>query len=310
MLMKRQRLPLHALRAFEAAARQSNLVRAAEELGVTHSAVSHQLRKLEESLNARLFDRRHKPLRLTQEGEQFLVAVTDAFDRLSRAAGEIQGGVFEGDLTVSCVPGLGANWLVPILGEFLSTYARVRIRIVTEYWHHPSEAEDADLAIAYGSAEHPGKRVVLLGHSEFFPVCSPRLVSDPRSIRDPSDLLGFNLLHEHSDETWSRWFIAAGVDDIGVSRGIFFDSAHLSLQAARAGYGVAMGDTPTVYGDLKEGRLIRLFAEAVPAIHPYYVITPALERMKPAAQTLEAWIIERFRALKGDDVPVAEKDRA
>ncbi len=81
-------------------------------------------------------------------------------------------------------------------------------------------------------------------------------------------------------------------------------------QAARAGYGVAMGDTPTVHSDLKEGRLIRLFAEVVPAIHPYYVITPALDRMKPAAQTLEAWIIERFRALKGEDVPVAEKERA
>ncbi len=81
-------------------------------------------------------------------------------------------------------------------------------------------------------------------------------------------------------------------------------------QTARAGYGVAMGDTPTVHSDLKEGRLIRLFAEVVPAIHPYYVITPALDRMKPAAQTLEAWIIERFRALKGEDVPVAEKERA
>lgn len=299
MLMKRRQLPLHALRVFEAAARHQHLRRAGDELGITHSAVSHQLRALEGLLGAQLFDRQRKPLQPTEIGEQLLAAVSDAFDRLTKAASEIRSGDVEGDLTVTCVPGLAANWLVPILGDFLATYSRIRVHIVTEYWRHPSASKEADVAIFYGSAEHPTKRVVLLGQSSFFPVCSPRLLSGQDPIRDPADLQRFNLLHEYSDETWSRWFAAAGVQGAQAVQDIFFDSAHLALQAARAGYGIAMGDTPTIAEDLKEGRLVRLFAEAVPAVYPYYIITPPLDRMKPVTPIFEAWLIERFRALDG-----------
>ncbi len=296
MLFKRQFLPLNAMRVFEAVARQNNMARAADELGVTHSAVSQQIKKLEDLLDARLFDRQHKPVRLTAEGQRLLVSVTRAIDLLARAAGEISNGEIEGDLTVSCVPGLGANWFVPALGEFLDTYAKLHVHVVTDFWHHPVQGEDADLAIAYGSAEHPDKRVVLLGHPEFFPVCSPKFVGNQRSIRDASHLLKCNLLHDYNKETWSRWFAAAGVVDMGPRRDIVFDSAHLSLQAARAGHGVALGDAATVQHDLKEGRLIRIFDQSIPAIHPYYIVTPPSDRLKPAALALEAWLLDRYRA--------------
>jgi len=296
--MKRQRLPLHALRAFEAAAAKRNLVEAARELGVTHSAISHQLRLLEEVLGAKLFDRRHKPLRLTAAGERLLMVVADSFDRLSRVAAELKGNGIAGDLTVSCVPGLGTNWLLHVLGEFAASHTQVSVRMTTEIWLHPAASEEADLAIAYGSAEHPGKRVVLLGHSEFYPVCSPRLAAGLEPLVRAADLLKLMLLHEHNDETWLRWFVAAGVADVSAARGMFFDGAHLSLQAARAGLGVAMGDTPTVAADLRDGRLVRLFSLSVPATHPYYLITPPLDRMQPAARALEALILERFHELQ------------
>lgn len=289
--ISRNRLPLNALRAFEAAARHRNLVRAAEELAVTHGAVSHQIRALEEQLASPLFDRSQRPMGLTPAGAQLLAAVHDSFERLTRAASAIKSGEIEGEITLSCVPGLAANWLVPRLGEFLSLHANVAVHVLTEYWRHPKMADRADLAIAYGSAEHPGKRVVRLGHAEFFPVCSPTL---KRLLGMPKDLLEQTLLHEYSDEAWSRWFAAAGLAPTGSIRGVYFDSAHLSLEAARAGYGVAMGDLATVRNDLASRRLVRPFRLSVPAAFPYYLIAPPETEQAPAARALEEWLIAEF----------------
>lgn len=290
-MMNRRNLPLYALRAFEVTARNHSMAKASEELGVTHSALSHQIRKLEDILGTALFDRRHKPLRLTAEGHLLQTGVADSFDRLTRATVGISESGLEGDLIVSSVPGLGTNWLVPILGDFLRSYAKLSVHIVTDFWHHPSPHEDADIAIAYGSAEHPGKRVVRLGQSDFFPVCSPR-ISD--RLVHHHDLIGSTLLHDFSEETWARWLIEAGIESMQDFRNISFDSAHFSLEAARSGLGVAMGDTPTVERDLREGRLVRLFDQSVPAMHPYYIITPPTAHMKPAASALEALLVERF----------------
>jgi LysR family glycine cleavage system transcriptional activator len=290
-MMKRRDLPLYALRGFEATARRRSLANAAEELGVSYSAISHQIRKLENILGTALFDRTHKPLRLTPKGHALLSGVTDSFDRLSHAAESVENTALEGRLTVSCVPGLGTNWFISVLGQFLKTYAMLEVHVVTEFWQHPTAHDEADLAIVYGSAEHSGRRVVRLGQSEFFPVCSPRIMA---GLSKPQNLAGLTLLHEYSEETWSRWLLETGFDDIENRRDIYFDSAHLALEAARAGFGVAMGDRPTILRDLSEGRLIRLFDHSIPAIHPYYIVTPPLERMTPAAKALEAWIIEQF----------------
>lgn len=294
--ISRNRLPLNALRAFEAAARHRNLVRAAEELAVTHGAVSHQIRALEEQLGSPLFDRSQRPMGLTPAGAQLLAAVHDSFERLTRAASAIKSGEIEGEITLSCVPGLAANWLVPRLGEFLSLHSNVAVHVLTEYWRHPKIADRADLAIAYGSAEHPGKRVVRLGHAEFFPVCSPALKRRKPGLKKPHDLLGHTLLHEYTDEAWSRWFAAAGLSATGSVRGVYFDSAHLSLEAARTGYGVAMGDLATVRDDLACRRLVRPFRLSVPAAYPYYLIAPPETEQAPAARALEEWLIAEFVA--------------
>ncbi|MBT4891238.1 MAG: LysR family transcriptional regulator [Rhodospirillales bacterium] len=290
-MIKRRDLPLYALRGFEATARLHSLTDAAEELGVTYSAISHQIRKLEEILGTTLFDRRHKPLSLTAKGHALLSGVTDSFDRLSRAAEEAGNTGLEGELVVSCIPGLGTNWLIPALEQFLKSYTKLNLHIITEFWHHPTPHEEIDLAITYGSAERTGRRVIRLGQSEFFPVCSPRIMD---GLLKPQDLAGITLLHDHSEETWSRWLLEAGHQNLEDRRNIYFDSAHMALEAARAGYGVAMGDRPTVQHDLREGRLIRLFDHSVPAIHPYYIDTPPLEHMKPATKALEAWLVDQF----------------
>jgi DNA-binding transcriptional LysR family regulator len=290
-MMKRRDLPLNALRGFESTARLGSVSGAAQELGVSHSAISHQIRKLEEILRTSLFNRQQRPLGLTAKGRLLLTGVSDSFDGLTRATASVADEELEGDLTVSCVPGLGSNWFVPLLGKFLSSYTGLNVHVRTEFWHQSVSYDQVDLAITYGSAEHVGRRVVRLGQSEFFPVCSPRNI---KRMTRPTDLTGLTLLHDHSDETWSRWMLEAGIESIDEHRNVYFDSAHMALEAARAGDGIAMGDHPTVQKDLNEGRLVRLFDHAIPAIHPYYIVTPPSELMKPAARALETWIIDQF----------------
>jgi LysR family glycine cleavage system transcriptional activator len=286
MVQPRRNLPLHGLRAFEAAARHLHVATAAEELGVTHSAVSHQIRTLEDHLGTALFDRTHKPFRLTLEGEQLLQRIGAAFDSLCDATTKLRMGNLEGELTISCVPGL------------VDAFPKLRVQVLTEHWRQPSASAEADLAIVYGSVEHPGRRVIHLGHSDFFPVCSPRLLGANEPVRRPADLRKFNLLHEYDEDAWTRWFAAAGVEQLTEARGIFFDSAHWSLQAARAGYGIALGDMPTVDADLLEGRLVRLFDIPTPAIHPYHLLTPAVSRMTLPMRELETWIVSGYQKFR------------
>ncbi len=134
----------------------------------------------------------------------------------------------------------------------------------------------------------------LLGHSEFFPVASPTLLSDRGRALSPSEISEFTLLHEYSTETWSRWFTSNGADFPPDLRSVTFDGAHLSLQAARAGYGIAMGDTVTVKSDLDSGTLMRLSPIAVPAAHPYYMIVSPQKTSHPVAAALQAWLVDCF----------------
>ena len=290
------RLPLHALRTFSVAARHLNMVAAARELFVTHGAVSHQIRSLETQLGKPLFDRSKRPMQLTTAGEQLLRVVNDCLDRLQRSAQAIESGEIEGELTVSCVPGVAANWLVPNLGDFVSQHARIAVHVLTEHWQHPGIAARADLGISYGSAERTGKRVVLLGQAEYYPVCSPKLLEAAGPIRTPHDIAQHTLLHEYSDTTWTRWFATVGMEDVRIARRVHFDGAHLSLQAARAGYGIAMGDLSTVRKDLADGTLVRLFNVAIPAAYPYYLVAAPRAEQSAAAVALEEWLIENFPA--------------
>ncbi|SFV35016.1 LysR substrate-binding domain-containing protein [Hyphomicrobium facile] len=293
--MKRSRLPLHAFRAFEAAAQFKSLTLAADELGVTHAAISHHIRGLEDQLGVVLFDRTTRPMKLTDAGDRLLEAVQTGFDRISGAIAEFRGQEFEGNLVIVSVPGLGANWLAELIGEFILMFPRVKIRMMTSPWHQPSPIEHPDITISYGSAEQAGRRVTLLGQSDFFPVCSPRLsIAHQKNVR-PKDLLEYTIIHEHNTDTWTRWFISCGVAIPSLMRGIYFDGAHLTIQAARAGAGIAMGDMLTVGTDLREGRLVRLTNQTVPMAHPYYVTTPPIERLKPAAKAFEAFILEHYR---------------
>jgi len=292
--MQINRLPLNAMRTFVVAAKHLNINHAAAELYVTHSAVSHQIKTLEESLNQKLFDRRKRPLRLTPAGEELRTVLSECLEKIQHSVNTIEFGSISGEVTLSCVPGLAANWLVPKLGGFLEEHENIVVKLTTDYWNLRGRPNDADLAITYGSAEAPGKRVLRLGQSDYFPVCTPSFLEKVGPILVPEDIAKHTLLHEYNDVTWSRWFASVGLANTKAVREVYFDGAHLSLSAARSGYGIALGDMPTVIDDLKSGRLVQLFKTNIPATFPYYLIAEPKLIQSSAAAKMEEWLLSNY----------------
>ena len=254
------RLPsLNGLRAFEAAARHLSFARAAAELGVTRTAVSHQIRRLEEQLDVRLFVRQPEGLALSNEGRAYLSDVRAAFGKL-RVATRPQARP-RSVVTVSTTPTLAAKWLVPRLPAFNATFPDIEVRIGATMPLVDLARERIDVAIRYGCGHWPGLRCDRLAMTDaFFPVCSPTLMRGRVPLRTPSDLAAHTLLYvEHERYEWRLWLDAAGAEGHVAARGLSFDVAYLALQAAIDGAGVALGYAPYVAADIAAGGWWRRF---------------------------------------------------
>ena len=271
--MVRDLPPLNALRAFEAAARRLSFTRAAEELGVTQAAISHQVKVLEEDLGFRLFRRLNNGLLLTEKGEAYLPSVRQAFDVLCEATDAVQGHSGSQVLTLSVLPNFALRWLVPRLAEFQRRNPVIDVRLLTAYRSTEFLREDIDAAIRLG-ADWPDLNADRLFGSDMFPVCSPMLVAE-RPLREPADLARHLLLHVYGAlDDWPLWLEAAGASDIASDRGPSFDSYALALEAAAHGCGVAMARSAFVQDDLASGRLIAPFALPVKRSEAWYFLWP------------------------------------
>src|SRR5208282_736257 len=168
---------LNGLRAFEAAARHLSFTRAATELHVTQTAISHQIRRLEEQLGTALFERRTRELRLTREAAAYLPAVQAAFDELRQATARLQRPAREGMLTVSTTASLAAKWLVTRVASFQDAHPGIEVRITTSTNLVDFQRDEVDLAVRYGLGNWPGLRTQWLMAEDIFPVCSPALMT-------------------------------------------------------------------------------------------------------------------------------------
>lgn len=291
------RLPsLTGLRAFEAAARHLSFTRAAEELNVTQTAISHQIRRLEDQLGLKLFVRRHRALGLTQAGAAYLPAVSGAFDDLRRATARITAARDEGVLTVSTLPTLAAKWLVPRLMEFQERHPDIEVRLTTTTALVDLRRDDVDLAIRYGRGAWPGLRADFLMNDELFPVCAPDYPQKAGPLDSPADLANHTLLHvSPNPESWRQWLTAAGYPDLQGRRNITFDLQLTAMEAAMDGMGVAIARTRTAERDLKAGRLIRPFALTAPLGAGFYVVVPEEEADLPKIAAFRNWLLEVAR---------------
>lgn len=295
---------LQSLKAFDAAARHLNFTRAAQELNVTPAAVSHQIKELEESVGAILFQRTSRFMQLTRQGQVLKPAVADALDGLTRALQRIRQSDNPTQVRVTASPSIAAKWLVPRLDRFLESSPGADVRIDVSSEPLDFEREDVDVAIRFGEGIYPGLTVDKLFQDTVFPVCSPELLKGRRPLKEPRDLLAFTLIHLDYEAqgavwpNWRMWMLAAGIKDFNDSRGLHFSQTSLAIQAALDGHGVALGDSTLAADDLAAGRLIKPFSLSLrsPAQFAYHLITRRDSSDRPMTRAFRDWIIAEAAA--------------
>jgi len=279
--------PLLALRAFEAAARHLSFARAAAELNLTPSAISHQIRHLEESLGRRLFERRHRGLELSAIGRVYSPLVRDAFTRLAEATALIGGAGPElhNVLTISCTPSFAMVWLIPRLPAFQAAHPAIEVRLDTSTRLVEFARDGVDVGIRYGAGQWPGVAAEFLFGETLFPVAAPSLLAAKGGVAAPADLGRFVLIHTlpYIDD-WRLWLTAAGATGVDPDRGPRFDSNLAAYKAAEEGLGIAIGRGMLLEEALKAGRLVAPFATRLTATHAYYFVCAAgTERVRKVA---------------------------
>lgn len=285
---------LNGLRAFEAAARHLSFTRAAAELNVTQTAISHQIRRLEDQLGLRLFERRNRALTLTREAEAYLPSVRAAFEDLRQATARLRRRERDDVLIVSTTPSLAAKWLVTRVASFQDAHPGIEVRITTSTHLVDFGREDVDMAVRYGRGSWPGLRAHWLMAEDIFPVCSPGLLQDAaKPLRVPTDLEHHTLLHASaSREEWQLWLTAAGLPvSIARQRGLTFDQSFMAIQAAVEGLGVALGRTRYVEDDIAAGRLVVPFDVVLPAEAGFYVVAPEETAGAPNIAKFRDWLV-------------------
>ncbi len=289
------RLPsLNGLRAFEAAARHLSFTNAAAELNVTQTAISHQIRRLEEELGTKLFVRQNRALALTPEAKEYLPGIRAAFNDLRLATDRLLRRDDGHVLTVSTLASLAAKWLLPRLSAFQEAHPGIDVRITTSTGLVDFRSGDVDAAIRYGRGNWPGLRADWLMADELFPVCSPALLTGDKPLRCPEDLANFTLLHSSGgyDDDWRLWLTAAGLPvNISKQPGITFDLIFMTVQAAIDGIGVALGRTSYVQGDIAKGRLVVPFKIALPTDAGFYLVSPGGRTDPPKLKAFRQWLI-------------------
>src|ERR1700732_5333028 len=289
------RLPsLNGLRAFEAAARHLSFTVAASELNVTQTAISHQIRRLEQELGIRLFVRRNRALALTPEARDYLPGVRTRFNDLRLATDRLLRRDNDHVLTVSTLASLAAKWLLPRLSAFQEAHPDIDVRITTSTSMVDFKNGDVDAAIRYGRGRWPGLRADWLTADQVFPVCSPALLQGDRPLRTPEDLVHHTLLHSSGgyDDDWRLWLTAAGLaSNISKQPGLSFDLIFMTVQAAIDGIGVAMGRTSYVEADIAKGRLVIPFKITLPANAGFYLVSPEAQAESANLSAFRQWLI-------------------
>jgi LysR family glycine cleavage system transcriptional activator len=285
---------LNGLRAFEAAARHLSFTLAAAELNVTQTAISHQIRRLEEELGIRLFVRQNRALALTPEARDYLPGVRAAFNDLRLATDRLLRKDDDKVLTVSTLASLAAKWLLPRLADFQEQHPGIDVRITTSTSLVDFQRDNVDAAIRYGRGQWAGLRADWLMADELFPVCSPGLIKSDKPLRSPEDLKDHVLLHTSNanSDDWRLWLTAAGLPtDISKQPGITFDMIFMTIQAAIDGIGVAMGRTSYVQDDIAKGRLVVPFRIALPADAGFYLVAPDGHREARKLAAFRDWVV-------------------
>lgn len=285
--MDRARLPLNALRAFEAAARHLNFTRAAIELCVSQGAVSHQVAQLERRLGTRLFDRLPRGLALTDDGQALVPVLAETFDRIGATLDLYADGGFRDAVSVGVVGTFATGWLLERLDGFAAAHPHIELRVSINNNRVDLAGEALDFAIRFGDGAWHGTHAEPLLEAPLTPLCSPAVA---QRLQVPADLTHERLLRSYRASEWTRWFEAAGAAPPTL-RGPLFDSSALMVGAAMTGLGVALAPRAMFAREMAAERLVQPFAIEVDAGR--YWLTRLLSRKSRAATRIfRDWLLD------------------
>jgi len=258
--MRRSLPSLNALRAFEVAARHASFRAAGKELCVSHSAISHQVKLLEQYLGLELFTRNPRTVELTEAGGALYPVLRDAFDKIADCTDMLLAPRQQNVLTVRLYSTLAVRWLIPRLPKFQMAHPEIKFRLNSSQWDVDFDREAVDCCIMIGHRSNEALHYDYLFSSELFPVCSPELREAPFPLNQPDDLARCTILQVYpSCRDWRFWLERWQIDNVDPDSGLQFDSYDHALATARAGLGVAMGMQPYLAADLHAGRLVEIF---------------------------------------------------
>ncbi len=284
--MGRKLPPFAAVRAFEAAARHMSVKTAADELCLTPSAVSHQIKALEGYLDTQLFERSGNRLTLTLTGESYAGKLSQLLDSFLYEAEALRTG--PRILRVLSTPGFAARWLVPRLPR-LDFAQDIRLRVSNGAPSLDFATNDADVVIQWADRLTPGLLVQPLMASVRYPVISPALQARER-VNRPEDLLRLTLFYDETDDAWPEWFAAAGLGGVELPRGPTYPNCELSTTMVEQEQGVSLAYDAVVRGTLASGRLERLFDVVTPSMTIYSVSCPEARADEPRIAAFRAWL--------------------
>jgi len=292
--MARRLPPLSSLRPFEAAARLESFTRAAEELALTHGAVSHQVRALEEYVGAPLFSRHGKRVALTPAGRAFAERVRGALDEIAQAAEQLRTRR-DDRLTVSVLPSFASRWLMPRLIRFMDAHPKIEVNVIASTALANFRDDEIDVAIRFGGGPWPPHVCEVFLEDEYFPVASPKL-NGGKLPKTPRDLLATRIIREDRDY-WTFWFDAVGVpiEEAKAARGPLFNDSTYALQAAARGEGIALARRSIVAEDLERGTLKRLFDVTVPSRERYWFVSPKETADTPKVKAFRKWVKDELK---------------
>ncbi|MEW5684510.1 MAG: transcriptional regulator GcvA [Pseudomonadota bacterium] len=292
--------PFFALRALEAAARHRSYSRAAEELSVTHGAVSQQIRRLEAELGARLFERRGNAMIPTPDAQRLAGEVARGIDVLKNAVADFHAAAVHDPLAISIDPQFASRWLTPRLQRLLADPAGANLELRVEERRANFVTDGVDMAVRYGAGVWDGVESQRLFSETLFPVCSPNLPG-LADLHGPTDLLGAPLLH-HTHRPWSLWFSAFGLQP-PPQQGLVFEDSVMLLEAAAQGIGVALGRSGLVEQDLRSGRLVRPFEGGVASELGFFIVWRSDSRKLGRIATLRDWLVAEAALYSGAQEP-------
>ncbi|RZJ00960.1 MAG: LysR family transcriptional regulator [Rubrivivax sp.] len=291
--------------AFEASARHQSFTAAAAELALTQSAVSRQIRALEDLLGSELFVRNKQTVRLTSAGEAYAREVRGALRQVASATLGFRANPNGGTLNLAILPTFGTRWLAPRLPRFLAAHAGVTLNLSTRLAPFDFRSDPLDAAIHFGLPDWPGARLAYLMDETVVPACSRAFLAQ-HAIGRAQDLLRVPLLHlESRPRAWAQWFASRNVD-FTAAPGMLVDQFAVATQAAMAGVGVALLPEFLIQDELNRGDLVVAFDAPMPCQEQYYLAYPPSRESYPPLAAFLAWIkVEVQRAAGGLGVPLA-----